>query len=172
MKKNNKGFSMIELIIVIAILGILTGMSTLSINYLKLANTRSAAKKIDSTLSKLKIDTMSKNERPYLYVYNDGGKYYMLYSTKDTLSDAKVNSASGGTVIGGNAVEIQVEKNDTMHTIGVDKSVRLGFKKGNGAFLPDKDGEYCTKLKVKGKNNSKVEYTIILVKDTGKHYFE
>ena len=55
MKKNRtKGFSMVELIIVVAIIGIMTAVATISMGYIQSGNLRSAAKKIDLSLSKLK----------------------------------------------------------------------------------------------------------------------
>lgn len=59
--KNNKGFSLIELIIVIAILSVLTGVSAVGLGYLYSTNVKSSIKKVDSSLQKVQSYTVSKS---------------------------------------------------------------------------------------------------------------
>ena len=58
-RNNNKGFSMVELIITIAIMAILTGSFVAAAGYLKYANAKSGAKKINTELSELKLNNLS-----------------------------------------------------------------------------------------------------------------
>ena len=82
MKDNRtKGFSMIELIIVIAIIGIMTAMATLGFGYIQSGNVRAAANSIVADLSQMKYDAMSKQDKPFMYIYKVGGKYYSYCSS-------------------------------------------------------------------------------------------
>lgn len=68
---------MIELIIVVAIIGIFTALAGMGFGYLKAGNVKSAARNIDATLTKLKLDTMKQNKQPVMYIYRKGSDYYM-----------------------------------------------------------------------------------------------
>ena len=69
MKNRKKGFTMLELIIVIAILGIFTALTSLTFAYIRSGNVKSAAKTVDATLDTLRIETMSRFKTPKMYIY-------------------------------------------------------------------------------------------------------
>lgn len=59
--KNNKGFSLVELIIVIAIISVLTSAATIGFTYLYNTNVKSSIKKIDNALKRTQSYTISKS---------------------------------------------------------------------------------------------------------------
>ena len=59
--REKDGFSLIELVITIAIMGILVGLSAFSLNYISQADARKMTGEINSAVSELKTLNMSKN---------------------------------------------------------------------------------------------------------------
>lgn len=83
--KNNRGFSLIEMIIVIAILAVVgavgLGFMTIQSN----AKLNECANKISSSISKVRIDAMSKSKNEMQYYITigkdsvaDGGNFYLI----------------------------------------------------------------------------------------------
>lgn len=58
----NRGFTFIELLLVICIMGIVLGSGVLSMNYIKYANTKKCAAKINSMLEEVRTVTMTKKK--------------------------------------------------------------------------------------------------------------
>jgi prepilin-type N-terminal cleavage/methylation domain-containing protein len=84
--KDNKGFTLVELIIVIAIAAIMTIGVYASMNILVLADTKSCSKVIDVTLNQLRLETMSKgNVKHYMVIEWNNIKscYYLNVVTSD-----------------------------------------------------------------------------------------
>lgn len=158
-QNRKKGFSMIELILVIAIMGIITASTSIGFSYLKAGNVKSAAKNIDSTLSKLKLDTMSMANKPKMYLYKKGSDYYMLCTAK-AFDYNNIDSYDGQQIANEN-VKIVVDGNE------LNTYVEIAFKKGSGAFLTAPSSLYVCKSDNKG-----LRYKIVLVRETGKHYIE
>jgi prepilin-type N-terminal cleavage/methylation domain-containing protein len=169
MKKNRqKGFSMIEMIIVIAIMGIFTALATIGFGYLKSGNVKAAAKTIDSNLTKLKLDTMSKDKKPYMCIYKVGSDTYMLCTTDTSL---KLN-ASNGQKIGNGNVEIVANG----EKLSGSKKIYVAFTKGSGSFAENFE-KNPTVVKnpdstIVVKSQKGTSYVIHMIRDTGKHYIE
>lgn len=165
MKENRKkGFSMMELIVVIAIIGLFTALATIGFGYLKAGNVKSTAKTIDSTLNKLKLDTMSKEEKPYMYLWQSGNDYYM-YCTTGAFSKDSDTVKKNAQRIGNANVKITVDGS----VLGSSPKT-IAFKKGSGAFADSSDIK--STIKVEEKDGTGTSYVINLVKDTGKHYIK
>ena len=63
------GITLVEIIIVIAIIGILASTSVMMIGHLHYANTQKVVRTLDSSLDALQARTMSKSGSSYLYRY-------------------------------------------------------------------------------------------------------
>lgn len=81
--KNNKGFSLVELIVVIAIMGVLTGIITISTRTILGSRVKECAANIESQLKMARETTMGKS-RVTLKIYrNESGEYYSELTTYD-----------------------------------------------------------------------------------------
>lgn len=159
--KNNRGFTLVELIVVILLLGIVSGITALSINLIGSSSARQCATQMDSFISKSRIGSLSHLEEIYVNLYIlDGivvGDYYengALVSSKE-LSDKRVVVSY---VVGG-----------VVSNLGNSSSpLKLSFNHSTGALNPKTAGgsDYCTEINVSG--GSRV-YTITIAPLTGHH---
>ena len=175
MKQNRKkGFSMVEMIVVVAIMGVFTALATIGFGYLKSENVRPAVKTVDSNLTKLKLDTMSKENKPYMCIYKVGSDYYMLCTTDSNISP----NASNGQKIGNGNVKISV---GGVELTGSSK-IYIAFKKGSGAFTDKitigsvENSTVTTSsdstIAMENASGTGTKYTLHMIRDTGKHYIE
>lgn len=163
MHKNNKGFSTIELIAVIAILAILTAGTLVIFHQIGYANTMKAAKLIDSELSKVRIETMSREEKQYLYLYNIDGTVYRKASTKANPSEAGLNAASG-TAFSKNISLIYKLEGAGETGLNNGANLCISFDRSSGNF--DTSYEF---IRLVSANHSS---TIAFTKETGRHEIE
>lgn len=150
------GFSLIEMMIVIAILGILMGGIALSYNLVRSADTKGTAYDIDSNLTNLKSRSMGSNKQIYMHLYRYSGDVYVDYTEEESYTPAGV-----GEIIGDSAVTVSCDG-----TVISDGSVTtIAIQKKDGAFM-----EGPEEIKVSSEDGT--SYVVYLIKDTGKHYVE
>ncbi|MCH5265666.1 MAG: prepilin-type N-terminal cleavage/methylation domain-containing protein [Lachnospiraceae bacterium] len=157
-KKNKQGFSLVELIIVIAIMAILTGLMGLGFGYLRTADSKGVAYGINSGLSDLKSRTMAKSEAVYMHLVERDGNYYLNYTDSE---DALSESEGLGEKIGSSAVEVKCDGTE----LPAEGDVCFAIRRKDGAFTKGPE-----KIEVTATNGSK--YIVYLVKSTGRHYVE
>lgn len=174
MQRNNKGFSLVELILVMAILAILTVVTYNNISYLSYANAKSCSQKINSTLERGRQFAMSKKDTPsyFLYKYNDS-IYYKIAATDTITVDAN------GVKLGNEELNLYYTTlNDTSEIkINNGDCMKIEFKKSSGGLKPlpkinplDADNFYDA---IVLKNTDGVtRYIIHIISITGKHYVE
>lgn len=176
MRKNQRGFSLIETIIVIAMIAVLAGSSIAMVGHIRYANTKKVAEEVDNALSRLRLDTISLDDPQYLYIYqikNDG--YYMVQKNEYI---ATPNVGPAGNLDGnamrlcGNNVKFYKVKDNTSDLIEENEVICITYKK-NGVFRVEDES-----LNIHGTNADHITidgtgtYTICLDYETGKHYFE
>lgn len=173
--RTNKGFSLIEIILVIAIMAIFAGGTIASMSYISNGNTKKCVKAIDNTLGQLRLNNMSKEKKSYLYLYQTGSRYYLMVSDNNLLTTmAGGGLDTGGSEIGGSGITISYRKKgeaaDTALTEG--QFLLISFKRSSGAFesnpadplLP----QYYERITVEGSSDQ----VIHMVEETGKHYIQ
>lgn len=79
---NNKGFSLIELIVVIAIMAVLVGVASLGIYTMVSGDTKRASKTISGEISSLRSSTLAIMGNWQYEIVNDDGTY-KIYTYKD-----------------------------------------------------------------------------------------
>lgn len=165
MKENRtKGLSMIELIIVIGIIGIMTAFATITMAYVQSGNIRSAAMSINSNLSQLKYDAMSKEEMPFMYIYKANGKYYM-YSSKKKAAPSDLTAANGSEICNSNC-KITYNGGTAVDT---GSYIEIAYKKSGGLSSQSNLSSGISDITVSKADGSGKRYVITIYTETGKH---
>lgn len=155
---DNRGVTLIELVVVMAMIGILTGISFSAFQYIKFGDTKKCAAKIEDELDRLLVETMSKKEKRYLYLFKTANGYYVVLNEdreRENLTEKEAVKIAGNSIV--------IEKDGK--ELREDNMIKIGYQKENGAFSQE---AYCNQIEIKGAGI----YKIHLVKDTGFHYLE
>lgn len=186
MKRNDKGFSLIELVVAIAIMTVLVGLCVYSVSLLFGTQARGLAQNVSAMLNETKTGSLSR--------FNE--TMTLSYRTKDDADDAivsdgyyaenriyTINNEAGSVQIGGeNSSEIRKMgsgkvvitvylSNDTWFELGQDRSVTISYDRSSGAFAPVMVDGVETSLyaeKITFASGLKT-YTITMIPETGKH---
>lgn len=191
--KDNKGFSLVELIIAIAVMSVILGMLIGNLGYINNSAAKGCANSIKTAIGQTRIKTMGKQET-YLYIYRDGKGYSMnlintdsktgtsLAEDKDELAASKVSvSYVVNKVTGGAGSEISLDSDGDYMLIGFDRETgkvnTYTDSSNTSVFQFTQDGSSVTKnvnvasdintivIKVQSGNNI---YEITLYGATGK----
>ena len=187
----NKGFTLVELIIVVAIFTILLGIAIPSLDSILGFRVNRAANSITAALDRTKTEASNrlvgemmlekKSDGYYISYYLDRGK---VRSTSNIKQDQPEKIAPARTII---SYTTDTDSTDRVMNVG-DKLI-ITYDRATGAFLPiqgsvisqndiltklnagedvplQRDGAYCTSITIKGGRRYK---TISLIKDTGKY---
>ena len=178
--KRNKGFSMIELLVVLAIASVLVAVMMVSFGNMSSFKLRKSAKVIGSALSDVQIAAMAKTGQYFELYYNDTQEVYevRLQDGKTKTVGEKNADISYTTSISSTPVDVKT------------KPLILSYYSANGAFTPviaviNADGTYeyaesnsgntyyCKTIEIGyGSGSNKVTKTITLYSKTGKHIIE
>lgn len=164
--RRKRGFTVLEMIITVAILAVTTGMITLSINNIFSSSARKCAQETDALLSQTRIDAMSRT----------GGATLHLYRVDNTVrADCTVGTETVRTETVGDA-----RCTVTYTVAGVPQTLDAGgfvitFKRDTGAFDFTKNSwgadtdtgrKTCSAITVTAGGRT---YTITLYPATGAH---
>jgi prepilin-type N-terminal cleavage/methylation domain-containing protein len=89
MKRNNRGFTLVEILVVVAILGALIGIISMSVSSVFSERAKRCASEADAYISMCKVNCMSRAGDIYIVLDVDGdgcirGRYYEDGALKDT----------------------------------------------------------------------------------------
>lgn len=186
-KGRQSGFSLVELIIVIAVVSILSGVTVAVVSRIQYGNSKKAAADLSATLSKMRMDSMTKNNSKYMYLYQKSDGIYMcviedpLFNglTTRTELDSKLSTGSvNETRLGNNRLKYRVSgKNSTGNIaekdLGMGSMIKINFNHETGAFNCCNDGDssdnkFYSTIKICQSNGSG-QYELKMVELTGKH---
>lgn len=160
MKKNNKGFSLVELIVIIAIMAVLTTSIITYIGMIGSAEAKKCANGLSSGLSQTKVCAMSRSSASMIVYANDTGVYL---KTVQGSTERVEKIGKEGT-----KVEYRVVRDsDAFTPVGTTEAtgVKIEFDRASGACKKMSTGEYCYGFKV---TCGKTTYIVNLEPLTGK----
>ena len=163
--RNEAGVTLVEIIIVLAIIGILASASVLLIGHLHYADTERVINNIDTSMNELQIKNISKSEQSYLYIYHLSDGYYMRILSDD-LSGFDSSKLNGdGTKLSNNTIEIYgTDAGGSRVAIkGTANYIKVSYTK-SGSF--DSSKTNVKEIAIEGTP----QQTLTLVFDTGKHF--
>lgn len=132
MKQNNNGYSLVEIIIVIAIMAILTGGVFFSINMVFGANAKTCANDLKNAISQCKVNTMGKSDAA-LEIYRDSSNQ-CIYA-KQWIKESYGWQAKEPEKISNAKVYVTYTTDGTnFQELDDTKSIFIGFDRSSGSF--------------------------------------
>ena len=166
--KNNKGYTLVELVAVIAIMVVMTGVLTLSVSIIYNEDAKRAASLIDDELTEARMLSMSKSgaialivdtdtdpSKNKLTIMRDSSVYKEVSIDKNVLISSKLNGSSYTSP--GTDIKIEFDK-----STGSVAKVNDANAVANGIYE-------ITAVVQKG---TKPQSRVSLIVNTGRHYIE
>ena len=177
MKKNNAGFSLLEVIVVVAMLAILTGVGVYGIGQLTGFRARETADEITSSLSKNKIETLGKAKSSggmAWEIYRDG-KYTYVRTVYDAGTGSEYYSNSEEVNKNNIKINIGLRRYNNDHTASATswqelndgEAFRIYFNRSTGALCTASGGVMDRNPIIQIKYGRK-QYEVEVVSKTGK----
>ena len=170
MRQDNRGISLVEVMVVIAIIAVLGGVGIWGINALTGRPAQQCSQKIVYSLERHRTTATGKVSALYELCEKDSKIYVREWVSNG--SNPIDTSAAPSSEIQIGAVGVTVE-----YTVGSDPTrnnirdfpLRLSFDRSSGSFKPLAGGGYCKKIYVSSGGR---EYSVTLVPLTGKVYID
>lgn len=168
-RANREGFSLMEMMIIIGIIGVLSSAVGLSISLLRSTDTKGAAYDINSSLTDLKSKTMGGKGQTYMYLYymTTTSTYYLDVTNQEPSAYTPTTDAKE---IGDKEISISFGSTKQSLNSVSDGFICLGFQKKDGAFLVS--GKCICPEEIYVEAQGATTYVIHMVQDTGHHYIE
>jgi prepilin-type N-terminal cleavage/methylation domain-containing protein len=169
-KKDNRGFSLVELIVVIAIMAVLVGVASVSVGLLSGKQAKQTRDELKSKLESVRIQTMGKRTVTAVLAANASGSYELVVtSTLDASAEPEITTYTlGGSSC---AIYYSCDKDCVYAADGDDLTALTGggltmeFDRSSGAMKALNGSSYLYHLYV--VQNNKV-YGIRFYPETGK----
>lgn len=162
---NDRGVSLVEVIIVVAILAVVGGVGIFGLNAITGRPAQQCSQKIVYSLERHRVSAMGKMQSKYV-LRTDGDKVFVDEYLKNGDGDLGTPSTSE---VGSSGVKITYTCGSDEHELADGAPLTLEFDRSSGAFKPQADGTYCTKIVAKRGGR---EFEVTLVPLTGKVYIE
>lgn len=165
-KINNSGYSIVELIIVIAIMAVIIATVSFSINLIFSANARGCANALERAIADCKVTTMGKNDA-YLRIYRD--------TDENVYAQMFIIDRSGNEVpqdpekLGGRRVRVGylpsgASAGDEPTEITGSTTVEIRFDRASGSFVKA-NHDACATFDIRGGRR---HYLVEMIQLTGK----
>lgn len=170
MRKNNRGLSIIEVIVVLAVMSIMAGAFTIGISMVLRKPADECASKLQSSLQSNRMLAMGKLETR-LEIYMDAEGFIYLREITKTATATGSDVQTTETLIGDRGVVFEYELSDgsTDSLVPGGSPLILSFDRSSGAFKDLKEmglpNKYCKTITI---SKSGLEKKLTLAYLTGK----
>ncbi|MBE5935125.1 MAG: prepilin-type N-terminal cleavage/methylation domain-containing protein [Lachnospiraceae bacterium] len=165
MKNNNKGYSLVEIIIVIAILAVVTSGAGISFRLIYNTRVTTGARNIQSMCKAARLNNMTKQKLKYIHLFRRDGTYYVYVDDQLTGAtsnmDEQIGSVDMGISYGPRSGGTTLLANNKVFTIYFDRSGKCYFYDAAGNMLSSN----ITRILF---SNGKRQATVNISKITGK----
>jgi len=162
--KNNGGYSLVELIIVLAIIAIIMSTVFYSIILIFSANARSCANDIQRSIGDCKVTTMGKSSA-YMTLYRDAANEN-VYTRMYIMDSSGTYVPSDPQKVGTQKVTVAYKpKGGTETELTAGSEIKIGYDRATGGFTDKGDPDLYELIRVKGGSKN---YEIVLTELTGK----
>ena len=171
------GFSMVELIIVVALIAVVSGLGVNMSGILSGRRAYATSEKITELLMRTKTETLAWSRATPLHTGEEMDVSLHLHRTSTGIyGTLQVLEETEEVLLNSDRVTVTVFladgrdealRNVTSRIVTEDETVRIGFDKKTGAFLPGEDGQYVKRIVVEEDDR---RYVIRLVPATGYVY--
>ena len=173
---NDRGVTLVELILVILIMGILAGSGVIGYRSLDSGSAKATVTRISALLDYVQLENMSKDKTYYLVIEKQGNSFVakVQYEVEDIRIDLlkeklKLKEGKITYYIKGSDIEYNVDDTSTPVV-----TLEISYLKASGAFRKaDMNGdgveEDISHIDIASSGRS---FTIHLVTATGKHYIK
>lgn len=190
MRQKNKGFTLVEMVITVAIFAILLGILVPSLNSILGFRAQRAANSIASALDKTKIEASNRLVGEMKLEKLDDGYYISYYLDRGKVgSESNVEQDQAEKIAPARTLISYVTDDNETHQMKTGDSIVLTYDRATGGFLPlqettwtqkailaeldagkdiplTREGSYCTAIIVQGGRRIK---TINMDINTGKY---
>ncbi|MCL2634950.1 MAG: type II secretion system GspH family protein [Oscillospiraceae bacterium] len=158
--KNKQGFSLVEILVVIALIAVSVGVIGVSVASLSASNLRKCTYAFDNMLSKVRVNSLYRAEPVYVEFSVYGRNVLAKYYEDGVLVEEKI--------MGRADYDITYKIGDITHDLS-ERPVSISFVRGKGALiLVDEKGEKidgeCKEFRF---SNGTVNYVINITPSTG-----
>ncbi len=166
-EKDNRGMTLVEIIIVLALMTVIAGMTGYGLSLVSNKPVQECTKKVEIALNRNRTNSMGKKEAWVEFYIKDGHVTVLEHTLSGRAGATPLETE---TTIGDRDVNMRLTYSDGSVVPLDGTHRRIAFARDSGALVGDESGRVCTKIEIfKGTySDAGFKQTINLVPLTGK----